>query len=49
MIGYQVVCVDDNPTRLEWANELDCQTLLVPQVWNKKETRFQRLGVLSNV
>lgn len=45
LLGYQVVCVDDNPTRLEWANELNCQTLLVPQVWNKGETRFQRLGI----
>lgn len=45
LLGYHVVCVDDNPTRLEWANELNCQTLLVPQVWNRGEARFQRLGI----
>lgn len=44
LLGYQVICVDDNPMRLEWGSDLDCDTLLVSQIWNISELRYSRLG-----
>lgn len=46
LLGYDVVCVDDNLTRLGWADELGCDTLLVPQVWNESDNKYKKVGTL---
>lgn len=43
LLGYTVICVDDNLTRLEWADESGCDALLVPQVWNEVGTKFRKV------
>lgn len=45
LMRYNVICVDDNPMRLNWGSQMGCDSLLVPQLWNKNCVGFKRLGV----